>query len=62
MDISAAHCADANNNSFRVSREYFNNEAARDFLFEAAVFVVIMLTAAMPLLNGIRAIAGLISH
>jgi hypothetical protein len=62
MDISAAHCADANCNSFRVSREYFNNEAARDFLSESAVFAVMMLTAALPLLNGVFSIVDLISH
>ena len=62
MEMSAynAHCTDANNNSFRVSREYFNNEAARDFLSEAAVFTVIMLTAALPLLNSVHAIVDLI--
>ncbi len=62
MEMGAynAHCADANNNSFRVCREYFDNEAARDFLSEAGVFVVMMATMALPLLNGAQAIVALI--
>ena len=52
----------SSSNSFRVTREYFDKEAPRDFLSESAVFAVIMLTAAMPLLSGIHAIVDLISH
>ena len=59
MEMSAGHCTDASN-SFRTSREYFANEAARDFLTEAAVFSVMMLAVAMPLLNGLNAVASLI--
>lgn len=55
-----ACCADATGNSFRAAREYFNNEAARDFLTEAAVFVAMMVTIAAPLLNGVQSIVDLL--
>ena len=55
-----ACCADAAADSFRATREYFNNEAARDFLTETAVFVVMMLSIAAPLLNGAESIADLL--
>lgn len=62
MEMGAynAHCADANTNSFRVCREYFDNEAARDFLSEAGIFIVMMATMALPLVNGVQAIVALI--
>ena len=53
-------CAELAGDSFRTTREYFDHEAARDFLTEAAVFGVIMLSVAAPLLNGIESIAHLL--
>ena len=55
-----ACCADASGNSFRAAREYFENEATRDFLTEAAVFVVMMVTIAAPLFNGLLSIVDLL--
>jgi hypothetical protein len=56
------HCAKAISPSFRsISRDYFNTEAQRYLLAEAFVFTVIMLTAALPLLNGARAVLNLVS-
>ena len=55
-----ACCADTAGSSFRAAREYFNNEAARDFLTEAAVFVVMMVTIAAPLFNGVQSIVDLL--
>jgi hypothetical protein len=43
-----------------ISRDYLNREARNNFLTEAALFATIMITAALPLLNGARAVAGLI--
>ena len=62
IDISSynAHCADVTDNSFRTSREYFSNEANRDFIADSVVFGMILLAAAMPLLNGVTAIADLL--
>jgi hypothetical protein len=60
MSDCNARCADLSASSFRTSREYFDREANRDFLTEAAVFGIMMLTVAAPLLNGIHAIVDLI--
>ena len=44
--------------SFRgISEHYFNTEARGHFATEAAVFAVILLTAAVPVIQGVRAIA-----
>jgi hypothetical protein len=63
--ISAGHsggyCAGLLNPSFRsISRSYFDTEANHDFLAEASIFAVIMLTALMPLINGAHAVLTLI--
>ena len=55
-----ARCADFGGNSFRTTREYFDKEAARDFLTETALFAMIMLAVASPLLSGIHAIVDLL--
>ena len=55
-----ARCAEVSGNSFRSSREYFDHEANREFLTEAAVFGAMMLSIALPLFNGILAIVDLI--
>lgn len=47
--------------SFRnISRAYFATEANHYFLVEASVFAAIMLTAAVPLINGAHAVLNLI--
>ncbi|MEP6708526.1 MAG: hypothetical protein ABJB32_00155 [Verrucomicrobiota bacterium] len=47
--------------SFRdISRDYLEREARNNFLTETALFATIMITAALPLLNGAHAVAGLI--
>jgi hypothetical protein len=57
----SAHCAGTTAASFRsVTLEYFKGEARYDFLAEAGVFAVMMLTIASPLLNGIQAVVQLI--
>jgi hypothetical protein len=43
-----------------ISREYFDTEANRYFLAEAFIFGSIMLTAAMPLVNGAQAVLHLV--
>ncbi len=62
--ISAGHsagCASLRRPSFRnISRAYFDTEANNYFLVEAAVFAAIMLTAALPLINGASAVLNLI--
>jgi hypothetical protein len=47
--------------SFRaISQEYFKNEARRSFASEAALFVVIVMTAALPIFNSVSALAHLV--
>jgi hypothetical protein len=54
-------CVRAEFPSFRsISRSYFDTEAQHHFLAEACVFASIMLTAAVPLVNGARAVLNLI--
>jgi len=44
--------------SFRnISREYFRNEARNEFRVEAVAFGVIIITAAIPILNNMHALA-----
>ena len=43
-----------------ISREYFETEANHDFLAEAFIFGAIMLTVAVPLVNGVQAIVHLV--
>jgi hypothetical protein len=54
-------CARAEVPSFRsISRNYFDTEAQHHFLAEACVFASIMLTAAVPLVNGAHAVLNLV--
>ena len=43
-----------------ISREYFKNEARSSFATEAAFFSVIVMTAAVPVINTITAMAHLV--
>lgn len=57
----SGRCAGAVSPSFHsLSSEYFNIEARRYFLAEAIVFGSIMATAALPILNGARAMMELV--
>ena len=42
-----------------ISSQYFQNEARHDFLMEAVCFVIIIITAAMPLVSATNAVAEL---
>ena len=47
--------------SFRaISQDYFKNEARRSFVGEAALFSVIVMTAALPILNSASALVHLV--
>jgi hypothetical protein len=46
-----------------ISQSYFDHEARRHFASEAAFFVVMVMTAALPIANSLSALAGLVrSH
>ena len=51
-------CLRAKFSSFRnISGEYFRNEARNEFRVEAVAFVAIIITAAIPILNNMHALA-----
>jgi|SRR5437867_7656415 len=53
IDRSGGHCANFPTPSFRnISRDYFRNEARYTFASEAALFVLITMTAAMAVASG----------
>ncbi|MGH8094977.1 MAG: hypothetical protein ACREIF_16140 [Chthoniobacterales bacterium] len=47
---------------FRISDEYFAEEAPRNFLVETGVFAALILTALLPIANSVQAVATLIHH
>jgi len=54
-------CFGAPRPSFRaISQEYFKNEEPRSFAGEAAMFVVIVITAALPIINSASALMHLV--
>jgi len=54
-------CFGARRPSFRsISQDYFKNEAPHSFASEAALFTVIVLTAAVPILNSVSALLDLV--
>ena len=53
-------CAKAKAPSFRnISRQYFQKEARREFVGEALLFAMLIVTAAAPLVSGAYAILDL---
>jgi hypothetical protein len=56
-----SRCFGSCQTSFRaISQEYFETEAPRSFASEAALFVVIVVTAALPIINSASALAHLV--
>ena len=56
-----SRCLGSCRSSFRaISQEYFENEAPRSFASEAALFVVIVMTAALPIINSASALVHLV--
>ena len=60
LDGYRARCVRTGTPHFQnISGEYFQNEARHDFLVEAVCFVVIIITAAAPLVSAANAVADL---
>ena len=58
---NGSRCLGSCRSSFRaISQEYFENEAPRSFASEAALFVVIVMTAALPIVNSASALVHLV--
>ncbi len=45
---------------FELSKKYFADEAPRGFALEASVFATLILTALLPIVNGLQAVATLL--
>lgn len=57
---SSAHYAPVHTRSFwNIAGEYFKHEAGQDFRSEAALFAIITITAALPLINNLQALIEL---
>lgn len=55
---SSARCKGNQAASFRgISKDYFNREARSHFVAESALFAVIMMTAAVPVIESVRGLA-----
>lgn len=60
LDGYRARCVRTRRPDFQhISREYFQNEARHDFLVEAVCFVLIIITAAAPLVSAANAVVDL---
>lgn len=60
LDGFNGRCAKVSAPSFlNISRDYFENEARHDFVSEAAVFAMIFVTAAVPVVSGVFAVIEL---
>jgi len=57
FEDSSAHCAPVHVRSFwTIGGDYFKREARHDFRSEAALFAIITITAALPLINNVHAL------
>jgi hypothetical protein len=45
---------------FEISNRYFAEEAPRSFAVDAGVFAILILTAMLPIVNGVEAVSALI--
>jgi hypothetical protein len=61
MTNGGGRCFDTRRPSFRaISQDYFKKEEPRSFAGEAALFVVIVMTAALPIINSASALLHLV--
>ena len=57
LEQSSAYHLPVHARSFwSITRDYFKYEARQDFRSEAALFAIITITAALPLINNLRAL------
>ena len=55
------HCFESRRPSFRaISQDYFKNEARQSFVAEAALFCVMVMAAAVPVINSMSALVQLV--
>jgi len=57
---SGGHCFGARRPFRAISQDYFKNEEPRSFASEATLFVVIVMTAALPIISSASALMHLV--
>ncbi len=61
LNGSSARCLQTSKSLRDISRDYFDAEANREFISEAAVFTALIGMAIMPIVTGISAVLQLLS-
>jgi hypothetical protein len=61
LDASSARCLKTSKSLRDITRDYFDAEANREFVSEAAVFTTLIVMAIMPIVAGIFAVLQLLS-
>ena len=62
LNGSSAPCVQTSKSLRDITRDYFDAEADREFLSEAAVFTALIVMAIMPIVTGISAVFQLLSN
>ena len=60
LNGSSARCLQTSKSLRDISRDYFDAEADREFISEAAVFTALIVMAIMPIVTGISAVLQLL--
>ena len=60
LNASSAPCIKTSKSLRDISRDYFDAEADREFISEAAVFTALIVMAIMPIVAGISAVLQLL--
>ena len=60
LNGSSAPCVQTSKSLRDITRDYFDAEANREFLSEAAVFTALIVMAIMPIVTGISAVLQLL--
>ena len=61
LNGSSAPCLQTSKSLRDITRDYFDAEADREFISEAAVFTALIVMAIMPIVTGISAVLQLLS-
>jgi hypothetical protein len=61
LNGSSAPCLKRSKSLRNITRDYFDAEADREFISEAAVFITLIVMATMPIVAGISAVLQLLS-
>ena len=61
LNGSSARCLQTSKSLRDITRDYFDAEANREFISEAAVFIALIGMAIMPIVTGISAVLQLLS-